>query len=146
MKHLNRDSGVRYAEGLGLAIMLLSSAYGRAGEAAAQDTSLLESKVESRPAEAVIRTWPKAARVTAAAMIEKYGEPDHSTKGALVWFHNGPWLETAIYEPHFLGKRSRDFIEQSIAYQVPGDRIAELKSFDRRTRTISCSRFATACS
>jgi hypothetical protein len=151
MKYLNLDRGVKHAAGLGLSVLLLSAAFVRTGAASAQsyqlpgsqtseeptedpgvDPAFIESKTGSRTAEAVLRKWPKAARITAVDMIAKYGEPSHSTKGALVWIHNNPWRRTVVYVPHSLGKRSNDFVEQTIAYRVPVEKAGELKRFDAR--------------
>ena len=84
--------------------------------------------------EAVIKTWPKPERATAAAMIEKYGRPSQFDRRALVWFNNGTWKRTIVYRNglhHAAHTPDKDFLQQSIGYIVPNDKIADLKKFDK---------------
>ncbi|NNN05519.1 MAG: hypothetical protein HKL90_06430 [Elusimicrobia bacterium] len=130
MKQFNRGACVGHAVGWGLSVLLLSPMIGRARGAEAQN----EASSGAPTAGVMIRKWPQAARVAAAAMIEKYGEPIYVTEGVLVWINNGPWRKTVVYQPEFLGKRSRDFIEQTIAYRVPFEEIRAVKRFDPRIK------------
>ena len=85
--------------------------------------------------EAVIRTWPAAQRAVSRALIEKYGPPGQYDAHALAWFNNGPWKRTVVYRK---GRRRsargtyRDFLQQTVGYIVPDDKIAALRKFDRR--------------
>jgi hypothetical protein len=84
-------------------------------------------------AESVIENWPKDSRATASAMIGKYGQPTRFTAESLIWIDNSPWDKTVVYRnawSHLLGKK--DFLEQTVAYQVPSDKVEDLKRFDRR--------------
>jgi hypothetical protein len=153
MKNRNRSTAAAYAAGLGLSVLFFSATSGRMGGAQAQNDQLLGSQPTVEPAkgdagppategtmasqtpETVIRIWPEAARSTARAMIGKYGEPTRWSEGALVWIANGPWERTVVYRsawPHFIGKRDKDYLEQTIAYRVPSEKIDQLRRFDRR--------------
>jgi hypothetical protein len=154
MKHLIRSAPAAYAAGIGAALLLFFATSGRLGRAQADGDPLLASKPAVEPAndavsgppptegtkasqtpETVILKWPEGARAMARRMIEKYGEPARFTEGALVWIGNGFWEKTVVYRsawPHFLGKRDKDYLEQTIAYQVPDEKLADLKRFDRR--------------
>jgi hypothetical protein len=47
------------------------------------------------------------------------------------------WKRTVVYRnawPHFIAIRDKDYLEQTIGYQVPGDKIEALESFDKRIR------------
>jgi hypothetical protein len=84
---------------------------------------------------AMIGAWPKPARSLAGALIEKYGEPDRFDGSALAWHDRGPWRRIVVFRdagPGFLWMRNKDLLEQTIAYQVPNDRIADLGRFDKR--------------
>jgi hypothetical protein len=86
-------------------------------------------------AEAVIRNWPVPSRVTAEAMIGKYGPPDQFDRHALAWFNNGNWKRTIVFRkspPRSARLPGKYFLQQTIGYIVPNDKLAALKKFDRR--------------
>lgn len=151
MNDFNRITA--YAALLALSLLPFFMAFGRLSDARAQgnpapgaqfgveppDVSAgpppTEGTAASQTPETVILKWPEGARATARMMISEYGEPTRFSEGALVWFGNGPWQKTVVYRsawPHFLGKRDKDYLEQSVAYQVPTEKIDDLKRFDRR--------------
>ena len=141
MKLRIRSAGAAYAALLGLFVLLVSATFGRWGSAHAQSDPLpagpppTEGTLASQTPESVIQKWPEGARLTAGAMIGKYGEPTRWSEGALVWIANGPWEKSVVYRsawPHFVGKRDKDYLEQTIAYRVPNGKIEDLKRFDRR--------------
>ena len=89
----------------------------------------------SRTPQAIIREWPEDARNTARVMIEKYGQPNRLSSEALIWYNNGPWQKTIVYRrawPHSLAMIDEDYLEQTINYLVPDDKINDLKRFDPR--------------
>ena len=154
MKYLNRTTPAAYAAGLGLSVLLFPATFGRIGAARAQsntppgsqatlepaevpdaEPAMTEKTAESQTPETIIQKWPEGAQATAREIISKYGEPSRFTDGALVWFNNGPWQKTVVYRsawPRFLGKKDKDYLEQTIAYQVPVEKVDDLKRFDRR--------------
>jgi hypothetical protein len=154
MKRLNLSAGAIYAAGVGAAVLLFSATFGRTSSPGDQNDQLpasqaieepteepgaepafIERKMEAPTPETAIRTWPKAARVTARAMIGKYGEPSRWSKEGLVWVDNGSWKKTVVHRSpssHFFGKRGNDYLEQAIAYRVPLEKVDSLARFDRR--------------
>lgn len=86
------------------------------------------------PAETVVGIWPPAQRAAARALIEKYGRPAQYDSHALAWFNNGIWKRTVIFRrsPYRGKARDKDFLQQSVGYIVPADKIAALKRFDPR--------------
>ncbi len=115
------------------AFLLCSGACGLAGSKADPPPSGSGTAVSA--AESAIRTWPAGARATARAMIDKYGEPDRLTEGALRWTGNGPWAKTIVHRrawSPFLGNRTHDYLEQTVDYQIPRGRADELRRFDER--------------
>ena len=147
MNDFNRSA--TYAALLALALTPFFLTLGRLGEARAQGGPSFGSEPGVEPAgppptegtsasqtpETVILKWPEGARATARAMTAKYGQPNRFSEGALVWIDNGPWQKTVVYRsawPHFLGKVDKDYLEQTIAYRVPVEKIDDLKRFDRR--------------
>jgi hypothetical protein len=123
MKTIARPGTVSIALALGLLALLVWSAPG-AGRTDAPETP-----------EAVIRTWPVPERTAARAMIEKYGRPGQFDGQQLVWFHNGAWKRTIVYRqgPHHVAKTTdKDFLEQTVGYIVPADKIEALTEFSPR--------------
>ena len=86
-------------------------------------------------AESVIKDWPRGVRATARMLIERYGPPSKAGANELVWTDNGPWLRTTLHKDGLtramLG-RTKDRLEQTIAYAVPEDKVAELRRYDSR--------------
>lgn len=138
MNDFNRSAA--YAVLLALSLTPFFIPLGRLTEARAQAGATVgppptEGTQASQTPETVIQKWPEGARATAREMISKYGEPNRFSEGALVWIDNGPWRKTVVYRnawPHFLGRRDKDYLEQTIAYRVPAEKIEDLKRFDRR--------------
>lgn len=152
MHDFNRSTA--YAAVLALSLLPFFMIFGRLSDARAQGNTPLGSQPSVEPAndvsvgppqtegsaasqtpETVILKWPAGARATARLMISKYGQPSRFSEGALVWIANGPWQKTVVYRsawPHFLGKKDKDYLEQTIAYRVPAEKIDDLKRFDRR--------------
>jgi len=138
MNDFNRSAA--YAALLAISLTPFFLALGRWGEVHAQTGVTVgppptEGTQASQTPETVVQKWPEGARATAREMISKYGQPNRFSEGALVWIDNGPWQKTVVYRnawPHFLGRRDKDYLEQTIAYRVPTDKIEDLKRFDRR--------------
>ena len=123
MKTIARKGIMTLAAGLGLLALVVCASTGAARAAAAPATP-----------EAVIRTWPKPQRAAAAAMIEKYGKPSQFDRRTLVWFNNGTWKRTIVYRKglHPSGNEpDKNFLQQSIGYIVPNDKVADLKKFNK---------------
>ncbi|HEX4046920.1 MAG TPA: hypothetical protein VH309_03755 [Elusimicrobiota bacterium] len=85
--------------------------------------------------QAVIRAWPRRERAVARAMLEKYGRPAQFDRRQLVWFNKGIWKRTIVYRrsPRFSAKApDAEFLQQTVGYIVPADKIAALERFDPR--------------
>ncbi|HXT00132.1 MAG TPA: hypothetical protein VN915_05620 [Elusimicrobiota bacterium] len=120
---INGASRVRgLAAGLAL---LLSPALGAAREARAGAAA---------SPEVVVGIWPESHRATARALIEKYGRPEQYDSHALAWFNNGIWKRTIVYRvgPIPGPNRDKQFLQQTVGYIVPADKVAALKKFDKR--------------
>lgn len=86
-------------------------------------------------AEKTIEYWPELARAAARAMIAKYGRPTEVGASALVWYGNGPWKKSIVHRrawPHYSFELDKDYLENTIAYWVPDDKVAALTRFDKR--------------
>lgn len=80
-----------------------------------------------------ISGWPEASRMAAKAMIDKYGKPNESTPRMLVWYNNGPWKRTIVYDQevaHIFPVDHVDVMEQTIDYKVPPNKATDVISYD----------------
>lgn len=87
---------------------------------------------QTRTPEAIIRQWPQQASATAKLMIEAYGKPDQFDANSLVWFNNGSWKRTIVYRKALRrgpGGKDGAFLQQTIGYLLPADRVASLERF-----------------
>ncbi len=66
-------------------------------------------------------------------MIEKDGKPNESTSHMLIWYNNGPWKRTTIYNTeskHIFPVDHVDVMEQVIDHKVPVSKFADLAAYD----------------
>ena len=80
-----------------------------------------------------ISSWPEASQMAAKMMMDKYGKPNESTEHMLVWYNNGPWKRTIIYNEetkHIFPVDHVDVMEQVIDYQVPANKFSDLAAYD----------------
>ncbi len=130
MNTLHLGAAAKPSSRLGLSLLLLLTAFQSAGSPQVPKRPI--AKAGAATLESAIRRWPRSARLAAAMLIEKYGEPSHCTGSAMVWIKNAPWRETVVYNPRALGKMSAHFLEQTVAYRIPADKAGVLERFDRR--------------
>lgn len=87
----------------------------------------------STDAQQIIQDWPDTSKKAANAMIDKYGQPDESTKSMLIWHDNGPWVRTIVYGyeiDHDFPMPHKDVLEQFVHYDVPPDTFDDLAHYD----------------
>jgi hypothetical protein len=72
-----------------------------------------------RELDALLSSWPPAARDAARDVVAKYGMPDEAEPRRLVWNDNGPWKRTVARR-----EARAEPLEFTAAYRVPLDRFA----------------------
>ena len=80
-----------------------------------------------------ISGWPKASQLAAKMMMDKYGKPNESTPRMLIWYNNGPWKRTIVYDTeskHIFPVDHMDVMEQVIDHKVPVAKFSDLAAFD----------------
>lgn len=100
--------------------------------------SMAQNKVpqprEATPqAEQTIAAWPERPRLGAVEMMAKYGPPHEVTTERLVWHNVGPFKRIAVLKletPHDFPMPHVDFLEHTIAYNVPQEKVGDLIAFD----------------
>jgi len=120
-----------------LAAVAPAALFAQSGTADSADSARIEteSTAAAQTPESVIRKWPELSRNIARKMTERYGPPSHFSRSALVWEENGTWKRSVVFRdawPHYARLRDKDYLEQTIPYQVPDGKVAALKRFDRR--------------
>ncbi len=82
--------------------------------------------------DSIATSWPPRSQSMARLLLEKYRAPSQFDRDTMVWFNNGEWKRTIIHRTREArGPISRmDFLEQTIGYLVPGDKVEELKRFN----------------
>ena len=85
--------------------------------------------------DSIIQQWPERSRMIVRAITEKYGIPNRINLLEVVWYNNGPWRRTVVHRNSwsgFLGVRDNDYLEQTIGYRVPDDKVSDIKRFGKR--------------
>lgn len=80
-----------------------------------------------------IKSWPEASQMAAKEMMDKYGMPNETTQHMLVWYNNGPWKKTTIYDvetKHIFPVDHTDVMEQVINHTVPTNKFNALAAYD----------------
>ena len=93
----------------------------------------LSADTGHQDAASVVAAWPAKTRKAAQALIQKYGPPDGVTDRMLVWNDKDQWKEVAVYRDvviHSKPMPHQDFVENTIVYQVPESKVADLIKFD----------------
>lgn len=90
--------------------------------------SLTQAEVD-----AIIEAWPPAPKKVVPEVIDRYGLPNEGTPTMLVWHDSGPWKRTIITSDetaHDFPTPHTDYISQTLNYDVPLEKIADVVKFD----------------
>ncbi len=80
-----------------------------------------------------IAAWPERPKLGAKQMMAKYGTPQEATAERLVWHNAGPFKRVTVLKletPHDFPLPHVDYLEHTIAYNVPQDKVGDLIEFD----------------
>ena len=80
----------------------------------------------AKGAKAAVADWPETSRITALALIEKYGTPRHASADSLTWVGPGNWKRTVLHRDDSAG----GLLEQTVAYRVPEKKVADLQGLE----------------
>lgn len=132
---MNTVSRKQCAASLGLAALLVCAAAGERTNAYAKPAATALQSAIAKPGEtpeSIVKRWAPRSRNAAQLMLEKYGNPNQFDRNTLVWFNNGAWKRTIVHrnvsrrDP---SGKNKDFLEQTVGYLVPADKVADLKRF-----------------
>jgi len=77
--------------------------------------------------------WPALITSLALELVMRYGTPQDRNARQLTWFDNAPWKRTVLAKSgaaHNFPKPHQDILEQTIAYRVPLEKVAELLAYN----------------
>ena len=70
--------------------------------------------------------WSPRVKQVYSQLEEKYGQPNEGTESMFIWYNNGPWKKTVLYnEP------GKNILEQVVDMNVPVERMEDLSNFNR---------------
>jgi hypothetical protein len=91
-----------------------------------------EQDTSSISLDQLTRNWSPEARQAAEQMYQKYGAATEVSTERVVWRNAGPWLAVEVRNqtvPHNFPFPHQDVLRQTVALNVPPERIAELAQF-----------------
>jgi predicted outer membrane protein len=80
-----------------------------------------------------VRAWPARPRLAVQQMMSQYGPPLEVSSEAVIWHNAGPYKRVMVTKkevPHDFPKPHMDFLEHTISYRVPADKVDDLVAFD----------------
>lgn len=89
--------------------------------------------IQRQTVDRIISEWAPRPRLGAEQLMAKYGPPTEASGSSLVWRDAGPFRRIEVMNmltPHDFPMPHVDFMEHTILYEVPEDKLAELLIFD----------------
>ncbi len=80
-----------------------------------------------------VSSWPERPRLAVKEMTAKYGAPLEVSSEAIIWHNAGPYKRIMVTKkeiPHDFPAPHMDFLEHTISYNVPIDKIDDLVAYD----------------
>ena len=91
------------------------------------------SSADRSSVDQMITSWPARPRLAAQEMMVKYGVPPEVSSETLIWRDAGPYkriMVTKMEIPHDFPKPHMDFLEHTVSFNVPADKVSDLVAFD----------------
>jgi len=104
--------------------------YFSSGSFAQNSNTVQDKKIRYMPD---LKNWPDASQLAAKEIIIKYGMPDAVTEHVLIWYNNGPWKCTKVFDNesrHLFPASHTDVLEQTIDYKVPLNKFNDLALYN----------------
>ncbi len=110
-----------------------AAAHDKAMQQPVSEKPMIRGMVERSTVDRIIAVWANRPRLGAVEMMTKYGPPQEATSERLVWHNVGPYERITVMNletPHDFPMPHVDFMEHTIAYNVPQDKVGDLIAFD----------------
>lgn len=81
----------------------------------------------------ITAAWHERPRLGANEMMAKYGPPQEATSERLIWHNAGPFKRITVMNlltPHDFPLPHVDYMEHTITYNVPQEKVGDLIAFD----------------
>ncbi len=81
----------------------------------------------------IIAEWPERPRLGAVTMIAKYGPPQEASSEMLTWRDQGKFKRISVTKQedhHDFPKPHMDFLQHTVSYRIPDEKLMELTKFD----------------
>src|SRR5262249_37783757 len=101
-----------------------------AGAPAAADQARTPSRDEVGQ---LLKSWPAGPQLAGQEMMAKYGPPQEVTPERLIWRSAGPFKRITVTRdqlPHDFPAPHEDYLEHTINYKVPLDKVDQVLAFD----------------
>jgi len=116
-----------------LALSLLPAHAAETDKSDKKQASATVAASDSSSMEKMIADWPNRPKLAAREMMGKYGAPAEITSERIIWKNPGAYKRIMVTReeiPHDFPKPHMDFLEHTIDYNVPQDKVADLIAFD----------------
>lgn len=83
--------------------------------------------------ETAVATWPSRPRLAAEQMVHKFGPPTDISNNSVVWYNVGSYKRITVSRteiPHDFPKPHMDYLEHTISYKVPAEKVDDIVAFD----------------
>ncbi len=80
-----------------------------------------------------VSSWPERPRLAVKEMTAKYGAPVEVSSEAIIWHNAGPYKRIMVTKkevPHDFPSPHMDFLEHTVSYNVPINKISDLIAYD----------------
>jgi predicted outer membrane protein len=81
----------------------------------------------------ILADWPEGPRLAGEQMMAEHGPPDEATPERIVWHDAGPFERIAVTRnalPHNFPRPHMDYLEHTVGYRVPLDKVDDVLAFD----------------
>jgi len=132
MNTSNKAFAVIIASGLGLMVSC-NSADNKTTDKDSMNTDVSNTSMSAKNGEPDLTGWPERPKLAVKEMTAKYGAPLEVSSEAMIWHNAGPYKRIMVTKkeiPHDFPAPHMDFLEHTISYNVPIDKIDDLVAYD----------------
>ena len=97
------------------------------------NTDVSNTSMSAKNGEPDLTGWPERPTLAVKEMTAKYGAPLEVSSEAMIWHNAGPYKRIMVTKkeiPHDFPAPHMDFLEHTISYNVPIDKIDDLVAYD----------------
>ncbi len=132
MKTSNKAIAFLIIAGLGLMVSC-NSADNNNTDKDSMNRDVSNTSMSAKNGEPDLTGWPERPTLAVKEMTAKYGAPLEVSSEAMIWHNAGPYKRIMVTKkeiPHDFPAPHMDFLEHTISYNVPIDKIDDLVAYD----------------